>query len=126
LILNNGTKTNIGEKTASSTNGSGKLDIYMYIPITQPMQKMNSSCVLVAHSCNPSYSGGRDLGGLQLEVRAGQIVHKTLSQKHPSQKRDGGVAQGINPEFRSQYCKKKINKFKIDQRPETYNLLEET
>jgi hypothetical protein len=37
----------------------------------------------------------------------GQIVHKTLSQKNISQKKAGGVAQGIGPEFKSQYCKKK-------------------
>jgi hypothetical protein len=32
-----------------------------------------------------------------------EIVHKTLSQKKPSQKRAGGVAQGEGPEFKSQY-----------------------
>jgi hypothetical protein len=31
----------------------------------------------------------------------GQIVHKTLEKK--SQKRAGGVAEGIGPEFKSQY-----------------------
>jgi hypothetical protein len=29
-----------------------------------------------------------------------QIVHKTLSQKNPSQKRAGGVAQGVGPKFK--------------------------
>jgi hypothetical protein len=29
-----------------------------------------------------------------------QIVHKTLPWKKPSQKRAGGVAQGIGPEFK--------------------------
>jgi hypothetical protein len=28
-------------------------------------------------------------------------------EKNPSQKRAGGVAQGVGPEFKSQYCKKK-------------------
>jgi hypothetical protein len=37
----------------------------------------------------------------------GQIVHETLSQKSPSQKRAGGVAQGEGPEFKPQYHKKK-------------------
>jgi hypothetical protein len=32
-----------------------------------------------------------------------QIVHETLSQKNPSQKRTGGVAQGVGPEFKLQY-----------------------
>jgi hypothetical protein len=36
-----------------------------------------------------------------------QIVCETLSQKNPSQKRAGGVAQGVGPEFKPQYCKKK-------------------
>jgi hypothetical protein len=35
--------------------------------------------------------------------------------KKPSQRRDGGVAQGVGPEFKPQYCKKKsINKNKKD------------
>jgi hypothetical protein len=33
----------------------------------------------------------------------GQIVLETLSQKYPSQKRSGVVAQGIGPEFKPQY-----------------------
>jgi hypothetical protein len=36
---------------------------------------------------------------------AGQILCETLSRKHPSQKRAGGVAQGVGPEFKLQYCK---------------------
>jgi hypothetical protein len=35
---------------------------------------------------------------------------KDLSQKNASQKRVGGVVQGISPEFKSQYCKKKKKK----------------
>jgi hypothetical protein len=37
-----------------------------------------------------------------------QIVQESLSQKDP--KRAGGVAQGVGPEFRPQYCKKKKKK----------------
>jgi hypothetical protein len=36
-----------------------------------------------------------------------QIVHETLSQKHPSQRRAGRVAQGEGPEFKSPDHKKK-------------------
>jgi hypothetical protein len=36
-----------------------------------------------------------------------QIVHESLSQKNPIQKRAGGVAQGVGPEFKPQHCKKK-------------------
>jgi hypothetical protein len=60
----------------------------------------------VAHACNPSYSAGRDQED-QVSKPAGQIVHETLSQKNPSRKRAGVVAQGVCPEFKSQYCKKK-------------------
>jgi hypothetical protein len=35
-----------------------------------------------------------------------QIVHKTLSQKNHHKKRTGGVAQGVDPEFKPQ-CQKK-------------------
>jgi hypothetical protein len=34
----------------------------------------------------------------------GQIVQDTIS-KNPSQKRTGGVAQGVGPEFTPQYLK---------------------
>jgi hypothetical protein len=33
----------------------------------------------------------------------GQIVYETLSRKNPSQKRAGGVVQGVGPEFKPQY-----------------------
>jgi hypothetical protein len=32
-----------------------------------------------------------------------QIVHETLSQKNPSQKKAGRVAQDVYPEFKPQY-----------------------
>jgi hypothetical protein len=40
----------------------------------------------VAHTCNPSYSGGR-VRRWQFEARPRQIVCKTLSGKNPSQKK---------------------------------------
>jgi hypothetical protein len=61
--------------------------------------------VLVAHACNPSYSEGRNQEGLGSKP-TGQIVCETLSQKYPSQKRAGGLAQDEGPEFNPQYCKK--------------------
>jgi hypothetical protein len=36
-----------------------------------------------------------------------QVVLETLSQKNPSQKRVGGVVQGIDPEFKPQSATKK-------------------
>jgi hypothetical protein len=42
---------------------------------------------------------------------ARQIVLEThLSQKKHSQKKAGGVTQGVGPEFKFQYCKKKKKK----------------
>jgi hypothetical protein len=38
----------------------------------------------------------------------GQIVRKTLSQKNLSQKRAGGMSQGVGPEFKSWYWEKKM------------------
>jgi hypothetical protein len=55
----------------------------------------------VAHTCNPSYSGGRDQEDYGSNP-AGQIVCETLSQKNPSQTRAGGVALGVGPEFKPQ------------------------
>jgi hypothetical protein len=42
----------------------------------------------------------------RIEVRSQprQIVRETSSQKNPSQKRAGGVVQGVGPEFKPQYC----------------------
>jgi hypothetical protein len=67
--------------------------------------KGKTSWVPVAHTCNPSYSGGRDLEDCGSKP-ARKIVCKTLSQKNPTQKR-AGVAQGVGPEFKPQYQKKK-------------------
>jgi hypothetical protein len=47
--------------------------------------------VPVSHTCNPSYSGGRDKENLGPKT-AQQIVRETVSRKKPIPKRDGGVA----------------------------------
>jgi hypothetical protein len=59
----------------------------------------------VAHAYNPSYSGVRD----HSLKPASQIVHETLSWKNSSQKRTGGVVQGVGPGFKPQNQKKKKN-----------------
>jgi hypothetical protein len=53
----------------------------------------------VAHTCNPSYSGDRDQEDRGLKP-APANSSGDLSWKKPSQKRDGGVAQGVGPEFK--------------------------
>jgi hypothetical protein len=60
----------------------------------------------VAHTCNPSYSGGRDQEDL------GSKLTQAISSRDPIlektiMKRAGGVAQGEGSEFKPQYCKKK-------------------
>jgi hypothetical protein len=44
----------------------------------------------VARACNPSFLRGRDQEDCSLK---GQIVHETLSQKHPTQRTAGRVTQ---------------------------------
>jgi hypothetical protein len=61
---------------------------------------------MVAHACNPSYSEGRDQ-----EDRGSKPAWANSSQDPISKilntKRVGGVAQGVDPEFKPQYRKKK-------------------
>jgi hypothetical protein len=62
--------------------------------------------VLVAHVCNPSYSGGRDqedLGLKPAQANSSQPYFET----NPSPKRADEVAQGVDLEFKPLYCKKK-------------------
>jgi hypothetical protein len=56
----------------------------------------------VAHACNPSHSGA-EIRRIGVRSQPGQIVHQTLSQKNPSQKRAGGGAQGGGTEFKLQH-----------------------
>jgi hypothetical protein len=41
-----------------------------------------------------------------------QTVHETLSLKNPSEKRAGGVTQGVGPEFKPPFQQKKKEKRK--------------
>jgi hypothetical protein len=50
-----------------------------------------------------SYS---EIRRIVVRSQARPIVLKTLSQKYPAQRRAGGVAQGVSPEFKPQYHKK--------------------
>jgi hypothetical protein len=63
--------------------------------------------VTVAHTCNPSNSGGRDQEDQGPKPAWANSLQAPISKKNPSQKRTGGVTQGIGPEFKPQYCKKK-------------------
>jgi hypothetical protein len=65
------------------------------------MIKIRSSLVPVAHTCNTSYSGGRD------QEDRGSKAAQANSLQNPSQKRTGGATQGVGSEFKPQYWKKK-------------------
>jgi hypothetical protein len=67
---------------------------------------------LGAHSCNPSYSGGRDQEDCSSKPVWANSLRDPIS-KQLITKRSGGVAQGIGPEFKSQYQKKSIMLFII-------------
>jgi hypothetical protein len=64
------------------------------------------------HICNPSYLGGRDQEDHSLKPAWANSSLDPISKKSPSykKKRAGGVAQGEGPEFKPQYCQRKINK----------------
>jgi hypothetical protein len=77
----------------------------------------------VTHAYNPSYTGGKDQGDLGSKPawQPGQLVCETLSRKNTPQKRAGGVAEDVGPEFKPQYWKKKKNSYAklatLDQAP---------
>jgi hypothetical protein len=68
----------------------------------------------VAHSCNPSYSGGRDEGDCSSKL-VNSSRDPTLKKKR--KKRAGGVAQGVGLEFKPQYWKKKKKEKTTAEKP---------
>jgi hypothetical protein len=67
----------------------------------------------LAQTCNPSYSGDRDQE--DRDSKPAWANSETLSEKNPSQKRAGGGAQGVGPEFKPQYHKKKKKRLKVSR-----------
>jgi hypothetical protein len=51
----------------------------------------------------PSYSEGRDQEDHGSKPAQANSLPDPISKKNPSQKRAGGVAQGVGSEFRPQY-----------------------
>jgi hypothetical protein len=64
--------------------------------------------VLVAHACNPSYSGSRDQDGSSKPTLGKQFEKPHLEKIH-HKNRAGGVSQGVGPEFKPWYHQKKTN-----------------
>jgi hypothetical protein len=51
---------------------------------------------------------------ITIQSQPGKVVQEPLSRKKTHQKRAGGVAQGVGPEFKPQYQKKlKKNQFLV-------------
>jgi hypothetical protein len=65
------------------------------------------SQVLVAHTCNPSYSGDGDQEDCCWKPAWKNSSLRPYLNKMLHKNRVGGVAQGEGPEFKPQYCKKK-------------------
>jgi hypothetical protein len=63
--------------------------------------------VLVAHAYNPSYSGGSDQEGRGSEPALADSSVRPCLEKTHHKKGTGGVTQGVDPEFKPQYWKKK-------------------
>jgi hypothetical protein len=56
----------------------------------------------VAQTCNPNYSGDRDKEhGSSMPAQTNSL--RAPSSKNKSQKRTGGVGQGVDSEFKPQY-----------------------
>jgi hypothetical protein len=66
----------------------------------------------VAHVCNPSSPGGRGQENLALRPAQANSLRDPIS-KIPITKKACGVAQGVSPEFKSQYWKKKKKEYNI-------------
>jgi hypothetical protein len=65
----------------------------------------------VTHIDNPSYSGGRDQQDHGLKPAQANSLQDPIS-KTPithAKKKAGGMAQGVDPEFKPQYHKRKEN-----------------
>jgi hypothetical protein len=60
----------------------------------------------VAHTYNPNYSGGGQEYQGSKPAWANSLRHP-LSKKTQHKKKTVGVAQGVSPVFKCQYCKKK-------------------
>jgi hypothetical protein len=69
----------------------------------------------MAHTCSPTYSGGRDQEDGSWKPPK-QIVHETLSLKTLHKNRIGGVAQGVSPQYKPSTAKKKKVKNKSNGR----------
>jgi hypothetical protein len=99
----------------SIVNREIQIEDTFWLHLTSGKNTKNSQ-VPVAHAYNPSYSRVRDQeNGIAVQSQLWQIICETLFQKKKSQKRAHWVAEGIGPEFKPQYCKKRKQKIIIEE-----------
>jgi hypothetical protein len=60
----------------------------------------------VAHTCNPSYSEGKDQED-EVQSQPGKIVRETISRKHPSQKKGWWSGSRCKPSVQTPVLQKK-------------------
>jgi hypothetical protein len=61
----------------------------------------------VFHTYNPAYSEGRDQEDRGSKPEWANSAARPYFEKTLHKERAGGVAQGVGPEFKPQYCQKK-------------------
>jgi hypothetical protein len=101
-----------GTKTKLHTTRKHEWNLYQHsvIPKTHTSKtgfealKWLVGQVLLARTCHPCYSGGRD----QRDHIRSQFLRPYLEKTHDN-KRAGGVTQGVGPEFKPQYRREKKN-----------------
>jgi hypothetical protein len=94
---------NRGSTDVCTVNKDAIIAVYWKFPALKEKFRYQAP---VAHAYNPSYSGGRDQDDLGLKPAQANSLWDPIS-KNLSQKRAGGVAQDVDPEFKPQYHQKK-------------------
>jgi hypothetical protein len=71
--------------------------------ISQLTKKIHGCWVTVAHTCNPSSSGGREQEDRGSRPAQGNSSQDPISKKKKKKKSQKGRVQGVGPEFKPQY-----------------------
>jgi hypothetical protein len=81
----------------------------MTLTRTYLKKKKKISQAPVVHAYNSSFSGGRDQEDCSSKPAQANSFRDPISKKPftHKKKRVGGVAQGVDPELKPQYCKNK-------------------
>jgi hypothetical protein len=80
--------------------------VFRFKPQYQKKKKNLTLPAPVIHACNPSYSGDRDQEDSGSKPAWANSSQDNISKITFTKNGAGGVAQGVDPEFKPQYCKK--------------------